>query len=980
MKKPAATVSAVPARRRPAAAVVEGVEPRRLLVGVGGSDGLNGADFALNVNFQASGRAPSGYVADLGLPLTTDQFGDFGWNRDNAAEARTRDSARSFRYDSFTHLQKPSNPDARWEVVVPDGLYRVFVSAGDPAFQDSFYHLTVENFTAARGQPTPERPFVEGLIETYVRDGKLTITSGVDAVNNKVNFAQIERIGGLPEAGAPIRVNFGPPGGERVDGYLADTGAAFGAKASGVRYGWERENPYFVDRQLFADQRFDSVIFMEGDGTPNSWEIEVPAGRYEVFAVAGDARLSNSVFNIDAEGVDMIFGTPGREGGARWVPGYATADVTDGRLTLTVGDGGVGGNNKLNYVELRRVATIPNGLGSGVSEDRAFFTQVSDTPVRRYETQVVELDGEILTFGGFVDGQRYEATTYSSSYDPITDTHTRIADLPTRLTHAAPIVVDGEVWLIGGFVGDLKGPPTADTWIYNRQDNTYRRGPDLPVPNGAGQAVIVGRFLHYMGGMARDFLGRETTGNLASHLFIDITDPGRRGWVENPDMPIENSHFGLAAVGNGIYMLGGMSGYNEWSENRSDMWRYGTDTGRWTRLRDLPLKVSHINESTFVDGNKIVFVGGAIEVREPTNNAGREVWSFDVTTGAFSRLPDLPAGRKNPASRLVDGRLSVLGGGTVFGPTGTTYQINLGGTFEAAPSLPVALGETTGVAIGRHLYVVGDGNDQTLRYDTETRRWATVAPRPVPGKDQLAHLADGKMYLFGGVSYRTGRQVIQDSVQVYDPATDSWSLATPMPYGSLASQSALIDGWIYFAGGVTEGNTTTNRVVRYQPSTDTWDRLPRMPVARDSGAAGTDGRSLFIFGGRDNGDRPGNGYDDTLVYTPRTGQWRTSDADGLARLPQRRAGISRAPLVDGKFYIVGGETGDDRSATGPDGVYARIDVYDPATDTFTRGPDLPTGRHGIGPLFTGGRLYVFGGGTQQGESRSDLMDVLNLFG
>ena len=57
----------------------------------------------------------------------------YGWNADNTgADPRSeRGSVADQAYDTLTHLQKPANPNAVWEIAVPNGTYDVRIVSGD---------------------------------------------------------------------------------------------------------------------------------------------------------------------------------------------------------------------------------------------------------------------------------------------------------------------------------------------------------------------------------------------------------------------------------------------------------------------------------------------------------------------------------------------------------------------------------------------------------------------------------------------------------------------------------------------------------------------------------------------------------------------------------------------------------------------------------------------------------------------------------
>lgn len=71
----------------------------------------------------------------------------------------------------------------------------------------------------------------------------------------------------------------------------------------------------------------------------------------------------------------------------------------------------------------------------------------------------------------------------------------------------------------------------------------------------------------------------------------------------------------------------------------------------------------------------------------------------------------------------------------------------------------------------------------------------------------------------------------------------------------------------------------------------------------------------------------------------------------------------------------GGETLDGPGAN-PDGTYDRVDIYDPAANTWRMGPALPTARHGIFPVVDAGRILVAGGGPVAANSQSTVFEII----
>ncbi|HEY7497818.1 MAG TPA: PQQ-dependent sugar dehydrogenase [Vicinamibacterales bacterium] len=149
----------------------------------------------IRVNFQpASSPVPAGYLADGGLVFAARGNGQsYGWNADNTAQTRDRNASNSAdqRYDTLTHLQKPANPDAVWEIALPNGSYSVRIVSGDAANFDSVFRVTAEGVLVVSGTPTTSTRWIEGTATVAVSDGRLTIRSGSGASNNKICFVDI---------------------------------------------------------------------------------------------------------------------------------------------------------------------------------------------------------------------------------------------------------------------------------------------------------------------------------------------------------------------------------------------------------------------------------------------------------------------------------------------------------------------------------------------------------------------------------------------------------------------------------------------------------------------------------------------------------------------------------------------------------------------------------------------------------------------
>jgi hypothetical protein len=152
-------------------------------------------DSPIRINFQpAAAPQPTGYLRDFGAQYANRSNGrTYGWNVDATAQMRDRNATNSpdQRYDTLAYMQRAGNPNAVWEIAVPNGTYVVRVVAGDPSYFDSFYSILAEGVQTVNGAPGASARWIERTRTVSVADGRLTIRNGPGAKNDKICFVEI---------------------------------------------------------------------------------------------------------------------------------------------------------------------------------------------------------------------------------------------------------------------------------------------------------------------------------------------------------------------------------------------------------------------------------------------------------------------------------------------------------------------------------------------------------------------------------------------------------------------------------------------------------------------------------------------------------------------------------------------------------------------------------------------------------------------
>lgn len=231
--------------------------------------------------------------------------------------------------------------------------------------------------------------------------------------------------------------------------------------------------------------------------------------------------------------------------------------------------------------------------------------------------------------------------------------------------------------------------------------------------------------------------------------------------------------------------------------------------------------------------------------------------------------------------------------------------------------------------------------------------WEVHADCPQARFEGPSLAIDDLLYVFGGFA----NQSIQTTsrVDVYDPATDTWSsradLPTPVTHAGIARDDRevwLVAGFVGDHPGVASADTWI-----YDVDQDTWSSGPPLPKAVAGGALVRFGRSLHWFGGVE-ADRDTGSPDHYVLDLDDPGAGWSSRAP----LPMARNHLSGVRLRD-RIHAFGGQFNHDTNPTDTDLHHA----YDPSTDTWTELEPLPIPRSHFEPgtmVHDGRAIFVSG--------------------
>src|SRR5262252_3486479 len=212
-------------------------------------------------------------------------------------------------------------------------------------------------------------------------------------------------------------------------------------------------------------------------------------------------------------------------------------------------------------------------------------------------------------------------------------------------------------------------------------------------------------------------------------------------------------------------------------------------------------------------------------------------------------------------------------------------------------------------------------------YDPATDKWTKKKPMALSSHHVAVTELNGKIYAFGGfVPPQSGPPawIPIDNAWEYDPAADSWKALAPMPTKRGSPVAVAAGGKIYVIGGRTGAAfisvaTNTNIVEEYDPATDSWGpSKARMPSARSAVAWGTYRDRIYIAGGEFQDDSMMAAFRAFEAYQPATNSWTI-----LPRMPVPRHGLAGG-VVGNRIHLVSGEV----QSAGIEGMHLQSDSHD----------------------------------------------------
>lgn len=286
---------------------------------------------------------------------------------------------------------------------------------------------------------------------------------------------------------------------------------------------------------------------------------------------------------------------------------------------------------------------------------------------------------------------------------------------------------------------------------------------------------------------------------------------------------------------------------------------------------------------------------------------------------------------------------------------------------------------TSSVVNGK-IYVIGGYGDSTLAttldvFNPATDSWSTLTTTGTFTKraSLASCVMNDKIYVFGGATGPERPSNMSNALEIFDPRTNKWT--TPKTRGTFTPRNNLcacpINGKIYTLGGYNAHSPGDLNIMEvFDPKTNTWSTPKTSGNFTPHGAftANVVNGKIYAIGGfNDQGQRGHRVIGDVEVFDPKTNTWSTPKASGTftARL------LHASGVLGNKIYIIGGTPNMVDPLTKD-----IVQVFDPATNSWSTPENTGTftPRSYLSASVVNNKIYAIGG-----QDTSQVFNTVEIY-
>lgn len=328
-----------------------------------------------------------------------------------------------------------------------------------------------------------------------------------------------------------------------------------------------------------------------------------------------------------------------------------------------------------------------------------------------------------------------------------------ISLLHARHFHTATILADGRVFVAGG--DDYPDVISDKTEIYDPSIKQFLPGPFLGGSRKWHSAALIGNGVLIAGGL--DLLERPPL-TVSTALVVRLAKMSR---YTVGSMVVARQQFTMQPLLDNTILVFGGAGRGRYLIAET----YDPQKARFERTGDL--LVNRFNcPATLLQDGRVLLTGGTSSDKATYNKRIADAELYEPSTKKFTKTGSMKRSRSGHTSTLLaDGRVLITGG----------------------------INEEEGLTASAEIY------------NPKTATFRELSPMHIRRNDHAAVLlADGRVLITGGASYIGRNSVILRSAEVFDPRTEKFLIAEPMPTTRQGHTATLLkSGDVLLVGGWT---------------------------------------------------------------------------------------------------------------------------------------------------------------------------------
>lgn len=257
-----------------------------------------------------------------------------------------------------------------------------------------------------------------------------------------------------------------------------------------------------------------------------------------------------------------------------------------------------------------------------------------------------------------------------------------------------------------------------------------------------------------------------------------------------------------------------------------------------------------------------------------------------------------------------------------------------------------------------------EASNSVMYFDADSQTLVPYTNIPhVKQADFGVEVLENCLYVVGGCSNEDFLEVTHPFGFCFDPTSGEWTRLPPMSQERCRFYLGKLGDFLYAVGGEVDNSQLLASCEKFDRHQLKWAPIASLPSCRSELAGTSLGGKLYVSGGMQ--DQQERTQSQLWCYHPDTDTWHN-----LAPMIEPRADHTMFTYRN-RIYVIGGwcESGNDRTAV------TSVDCYDPETNRWQTVQQMKVGRRYCTCTLFQDRVYVIGGGREDGGQLDKCREV-----